>query len=312
MASPVILSAVNILSLISSFGFAPETPMAEDLGWVPVLALMLIPGAFGGILSVLQLLEIRRLISGKSVIGHAKHFSAALALGAIGGCGGALAMLLIGVWTNQLDFHGTTHNYLLFVSLGMVSGFLGFKLLKSVATNLEKQIHDIETKTQDQIEVVKDQLIEDDSTIDKGKLIRDNPTAPAAEIEEIIPELIRVTKRRPTDRTASILLGNLYDRIRKHQEAISAVTDTLEAKRQAGSADDKDAADLLFNRACYRVPLWKEQADPQQKKRLRDAIIKDLKQSFELSPANRIEAKTDDDLVALGDDEEFKKIVPPA
>ena len=293
----------------SLFVLAQIVETAPELGWIAVLALMVVPGAFGGILSVLQLLEIRRLLAGKNVIGDRRGFTAAIILGAVGGCGGALGMLLIGVWTNQLDFRATTHNHLLFVSLGMVSGFLGFKLLKSVATNLEKQIHDIESRTTDRIEGLRDQLIEDDSVIDKGKLIRDNPNASDAEIAEIIPELVQVTKRRPADRTASILLGNLYDHIGKHQEAVSVVTDTLSHKQKLGTANDKDAADLLFNRACYRIPLWRSEANAVNKQRLRDAIIEDLKQSFELSPANKVDAKTDPDLALLSEDAEFKKIV---
>jgi hypothetical protein len=280
-----------------------------ELDWIAVLLLMLIPGAFGGILSVLQLLEIPRLIAGKNAIGNWSRFCGAAVLGAFGGCGGALGMLLAGVWTSQLDFNATTHNRLLFISLGMVSGFLGFKLLKTVATNLETQIRDVELRTKDQIEGIKDQLIEDNNTLDIASSIRDDPNASTEKIEEIIPELAQVATRRRGDRTVAILLGNLYDRIGKHQEAVSVVTDALTERERMGTSKDKDAADLLFNRACYRIPLLKQETDDDRKKRLHTAIIQDLIRSFDLSPANRIEAKSDEDLAFLSEDEEFKKIV---
>lgn len=283
-----------------------------ELDWIGVLLLMLIPGAFGGILSVLQLLDIPRFIAGKNGIGDWWRFGGAAVLGAFGGCGGALGMLLVGVWTSQLDFKATTHNRLLYISLGMVSGFLGFKLLKTVATNLEKQIRDVELRTQDQIEGLKNQLIEDNNILVTAGSFLDDPNASTEKIEEIIAQLAEMETRRRGDRRVAMLLGNLYDRIGKHQKAVVVVTEALTEKERTGTSKDKDAADLLFNRACYRIPLLKQETDDDKKKRLHTAIIQDLIRSFDLSPANRVDAKSDDDLAFLSEDEEFKRIVGAA
>lgn len=284
------------------------------MSWIEILALMLIPGAFGGILSVLQLIDVPRLMDSAklSVFVSRRRFYLALILGAFGGCGGALAILLLGLWTKQLDDNlvATTRNKLLFCSLGVVSGFLGFRLLKSVASNLEKQIHDAELRAEDRIREMEKRLVEEDDIMSQAREAFRSKTVANADIEQVISAMEQVKRRRPADRTVAILIGNLYDKVGKHTEAISAVTDTLAAKGRLGKAADKDAADMLFNRACYRIPLFAAAENDEAKKNvLKKEILEDLKTSFSYFPENKVIARGDEDLAALKNDPDFRALV---
>ena len=83
-------------------------PEKITMGWIEILALMIIAGAFGGVLDVLQLIDIRKLIEQDGpVLPSKRRFLGALCLGAVGGTGGALAMLFVIAATAKLDTSDT-------------------------------------------------------------------------------------------------------------------------------------------------------------------------------------------------------------
>ena len=103
-------------------------------------------------------------------------------------------------------------------------------------------------------------------------------------------------------------MGNLYDKLGQHEQAAAVVTQVLDAREAADFGQDKNSADLRYNRACYRAALWAKEGNPQRKEVLKQAIMEDLRRSIEVSPANRESARVDPDFLPLRDDPEFQAL----
>jgi hypothetical protein len=288
-------------------------PTADvQLGFWVALALFVIPGAFGGALSVLQLIDISRLIDASKKLGIANknRLFGAILVGALGGVGGSLASLVVGVWTGKLNFTQSTSNCLFLLALSVVAGFLGFKLLKKVATNFEKSIRDSENRLMENQETERQQLIEDEAVINQGLSLSQEKNVPDSDIEGLLPEMQALLTRRNTDRRVGIVLGNLYDRLGQHERAAATVTQVLDSREAAGmdsdkSNPDKNCSDLRYNRACYRVPLWVKEQDAAKKDDLKKTIISDLRLSFVGSASNRDSARVDTDFTPIHKEPEF-------
>lgn len=288
------------------------------MGWVAVLGLMLIPGAIGGVIDVLQLINLKKLLSDPDYtpFGLWRRFWGAITVGMLSGAGGAAAVLFLGVWTNQLDTSKSdTRAYVLLATLGVVSGFLGYKALKRVADNIDKRFEDVHAELENAKKEIKEaeaRAIEESALIDKCISAWRNEDTPSSEIESLAKRLEVVQARRRSDRTVGIVLCNLYDRLKNHEKAISMITTVIALKTKEAPNNNADIGDLFFNRACYRMPLFvaataADKADIVD--RLKGFIISDLKRSIELNPANRDIASGDDDLAPLRTLPEFNALL---
>ena len=244
-----------------------------------------------------------------------KRFWAALGLGAAGGFGGATAMLLLGITTKQLKMEFDVENIARLFSLGLVSGFLGFRLLKSVADKVDKQIQEnIEKSEQRQDEKMVEmqkRLFEEAGYIDQAKTaLSKNATVP--ELEALAGILYGMHQRGRNDRRLGIVLGNLYDRLGREVEAVNVVTEVIQNRTEKGFGKTKDTADLLYNRACYRVPSYlkaKAQTNASEMKGIIGDIITDLTLSFQYFPPNKQIALQDDDLNRLRGDTNYDAFI---
>jgi hypothetical protein len=100
------------------------TQVKEQFTGLGIASMMSLAGAFGGMLDVLQLIEVRRLIEQKGALVVSKRrFIAALLLGCVGGIGGVFAMIFTITATSTINTDYTPRNQLLLFSLGVVSGF---------------------------------------------------------------------------------------------------------------------------------------------------------------------------------------------
>jgi tetratricopeptide (TPR) repeat protein len=296
------------------------------MGWIEILILMAMSGMFGGVLDVLQLIDIKKLIEQDArVLLSKRRFVGALLLGAVGGAGGAIAMLFVIVATAKLNTKPEPENRLMLISLGMVSGFLGYRVLRSVAQRVEKQIQEVETRaakkidesaarveasTTQKIEETADRLqreTEYSKAITLGFMIAEKGDAIPSDTDTAISGLKRILEREPDNRQAGIVLSNIYRKLGGNNEALrvlSALTQSLEGK----TARQKDLADSLYNRACLYNSMANQEKNELRIQELRNKAYEDLERSIRLSPINKDEALQDPDLESLRGDERFVRV----
>jgi tetratricopeptide (TPR) repeat protein len=282
-----------------------------------------ISGAFGGILDVLQIIDIRRLVTqSEPIISSYRRFFIGLILGAIGGIGGGMAMLFTLIATSKLNTANTPENTLMFLSLGTISGFLGYKILRNVAQRVDKQIQEAEQRTEKKI----DQAIA--TTVEKIEKAEDNvhkelnyhhivalslfvigqPNPPSTLIRQSIIDLEDILKRTPNDRQASIILSNAYAKEKNYKKSIEVLTNLIKLLESAGNLRIEDIGDALYNRACIRSEMLLKINDESEVEKLKKEIYTDLQKSFQLVPSNKEEAKADPDFENLINEEEFKRL----
>jgi tetratricopeptide (TPR) repeat protein len=306
---------------------ATDVLTTGGIGWIKVLLLMCGAGAFGGMLDVLQLVDIRKLVGESGpILASKKRFMGALILGALGGMGGSISMLFVIVATSKLETSDKPTNILLLISLGMISGFLGYRVLRSVAQKVEKQLEEMELRTDKKIQEtaarVEEQTtkkiveskkilqreVEYSDAITTGKIVRADEHALPSTIEMAMSQLRSVLEEIPDDRQATIILSNLYTKKGDYDNAISLLTGFIEMLQEKGGRN-KDIADALYNRACF-INIVAEGITNNLAKReeLKHKVFADLERSFRLAPSNREEAKNDPDLQNLLNDNMFKPL----
>lgn len=86
--------------------------------------------------------------------------------------------------------------------------------------------------------------------------------------------------------------------------ALAALDRFLKAKAERGESDDKDYADALYNRACYKLKLW----ESTKREEYKHQAYEDLKRSIEISPENKVDAQNDEDLKPLREEGMFKAL----
>jgi hypothetical protein len=111
-------------------------------------------------------------------------------------------------------------------------------------------------------------------------------------------------KSHPTNRRAAITLASIY-RVDEDLGCAIAVLDRfLKAKADLQELD-KDYADALYNRACYKLLVSASTGDV----RYKNQAYEDLKKSAEISPPKTVDAQSDEDLKPLWQEERFKTLV---
>ena len=283
---------------------------AHILSTLQILFIMCAAGAFGGMLDVIQLIDVRKLVEQEGpIVVFTRRFFVALALGAFGGIGGAVAMLFIITATAKLDTGDKPENLLLLISLGMVSGFLGYRVLRSVAMRVEKQIQDVEERTDKKIREAESNLkryTEIIEAVNIGRSVVADRSAERFALEEAIEKLEALRSQMPDHREINIVLGTIYRKMGKYRKAIQTLTEALQAMRAKG-AKDKDVADVLYNRACY-YNLLADSVDGTERGELKQNAFADLEASFRLSPSNRSDAAEDGDFLSLRNEERFRTL----
>jgi hypothetical protein len=293
--------------------------------WFPILLLFIFSGAAGGGLSTLSLTDIARIWKSQTALPFSlwkvRDICVSLLIGCAGGVGGAITAVFIMSIDGKFKF-STSDGFddakvLTYISTGLVSGFLGFRLIRGVAEEWWKQkINTMESsveelKLQNQREA--EQLAENTflNAIIEGRAYLRDPVS-REELENVIQQLEAGLQRHPDRRRAIIILANLYGR-RKNapRKAIEILNKGIEAVRAARPAAGKDIADMLYNVACYEVEL-SQQVGPPQSASLIDDALGHLRQSVQLSRANAQEAVQDPDFDPIKTDPRFVQLVTAA
>lgn len=287
-----------------------SVPKQGELTWALTLVLASLSGAFGGILNVLRLLEPRDIFEGKPIPSGGRLLGA-ITLGGIIGSGGAIAMLFVSSAAGKLNTADNTSNMLTLISLGVISGFLGYRLLSGVADRLEKDVLQIQGKADAQDREIQQSKLQMEfvEAITQGLVAADNEKLGVSELTEPIRKLEAVRVKVPADRKIGIVLGRLYVRREEYDQAICVLSEVLAAKKAAGTGSDADAAALLYNRACYLAVLAGKTADPTKQTALKEKAYVDLESSVKFSPDNKKEAAVDDDFSALKSEDKFKTLI---
>ena len=189
---------------------------------------------------------------------------------------------------------------MLLFTLSVVAGFSGRKVLGIVTNKLEDQIGEAKRKSEEALE----EANESNQLIKAVAML--GPNSSIGERIETVANLEKMLKQNPTDRAITILTGRLYRRDNNFVSAINILSKFIENK-QAKNEIDKDLADVLYNRACYRV-LKNNAATLNQESELIKAF-EDLKLSISIEESNKADAASDGDFESVKQHPEFIKLI---
>jgi tetratricopeptide (TPR) repeat protein len=281
----------------------PVDMLAEEpatLALLQVFALVLFGGGLGGTLDIWHKID---LVGGKFVyitepLTLCRLF-ALLAIASIIGTGGSIAVLFGLAWSNKLDISRDIKSQVFLFTASFVAGFIGRRLLVSIATRLEEQItetrHEVQTSRKESALAV--HMGEYNAAIVESTEAMGPSGTPVVQ-RVAADKLLQLKDRMPTDRKVNILLGRLLKRLGDLDGSIANLTSFLEAKKRRGEDKDNDYADVLYNRACY----YALKGD-------KESAYRDLEQSTTLAPRNKEDARSDPDFKAFWNEDRFKELV---
>jgi tetratricopeptide (TPR) repeat protein len=305
-------------------GVVVPLPALSDWNWIPVLLLFLISGAFGGILAALQMTQVEVLFRSSEATGwnwiRARNVGTAVGISAVGGAGAAVAALFVMLLDGKIKARteGTAKcnviicdiDALTYISTGVLAGFLGFRLLTSVATNfLDRQkLGHVEKETDRKLEEMSKKL-DLKEAVTKGMIAcTREPNHP--DIAEAITKLSKLLEVFPAQREAIVVLGRLYRRTGDLTKAIAVLQQGLDAMKRV-TTSDADRSGVNYNLACYHCLLSKT-ATGAERDRLLTQAFDYLRESIRLDPSNAKDAATDEDFGLIWGAPEFAQILTAA
>jgi hypothetical protein len=316
--------------------------------WIAVLLFFAIPGGFGGVLYLVLPYAAAR---GRDPFAEpASQPTASQAgagkpdplpfptlwefvIGVLGGVGGSVAGLFVMLLDHKVVEGPGPLDCLLYICVGMIAGFLGFRLLQPIAINLLRVMQQqtraaekIREESQQTGRQVSEQAKEVQLAELKGKAREALDLAVKNRNFASIPTaILRIQEARhefPEDYELGIYLARLYrwagerpklqpaDRDKKYLDAIRILDEYVEAIRKDPKHRPHDEATFLYNRACYHLRRMEVTADAAEKDRLRQKALADLKAAIALDPENYDFAENDGDLDSLLGTPEFAALKP--
>lgn len=240
-----------------------------DLTWIDVIQFVGIPAFFGGILQVAHELTYGSLSSEKQ---HrpagdvpAKTKLAALTdviIGGLFGVGGGAAVILAAIWLDKFKMVRSEDNELYLVVLGIVSGFVGYRILPRVAQSLEARM-DI---TEKESRLAHKEAIKAAEYADIARKKAEKALEGAVKAQKMSYIIYLIEKNdyqkaekylldlRQNDRLDFSIysqLSNLHKRKRDYNGAIDLTDRYIEDLRAANMGSDEAYTKALYNRACY-------------------------------------------------------------
>jgi hypothetical protein len=283
--------------------------------WVPVLLIMVVTGAFGGVLGVFSLFNIPDLLSGKPTVKTKTALVMATLVGATGGIGGAIAILALFAADSKFPEDGKVSQRLKLglCAAGVTAGFIGYRVLGTMSAALEEKLRRLARDTEEKL------LQSVEAGNRQTQLITEainalQPNAPEFAARAAIERCSSFLKDVPdaiANRDFLIPFARLHRKVKQLPEALQLLTQYLRHRTAAAAGvepADKDVADVRYNRACYYSVMADAEPDPNKRKQLQQQAIDDLKRSVEISPTNLADAKTDDDFKSLHGDPRFRKL----
>lgn len=278
--------------------------------WLGTILIFLTGGSAGGIVAHIQKLD------GAPIFGRLSlddEVTRSLIVSATGGVGGAFAAMFIMVLDGKISKEHTPsltdYTILAFISTSFVSGYLGFRFLKSVAERFEV-LNAAKNEAKKVAEERVDQYLERSRAIEEA--LRQYENAPQE--KDVVAAVVKMTEvhsRFSDDRHIAIKLARHHRQKGNLSGAITILKVTIEAIRDTGQSDAvsaKNIADLLYNRACYNCLLAGNETQDSRKAFYKKTAYTDLKESIRLSPENGPEAATDEDFKLLYGEGDFSTI----
>jgi len=195
----------------------------------------------------------------------------------------------------------TNRIYFSLIALGILSGFGGAPLLKSLSRRLrdtltpeEKQEVAQVVKTAAEKSLKSTEIVSE--FLSSAPVALDSPKTPEGDAarSSAIEQGKAAHAIVPDSRRVAIMLGRLYRFCDELSAGISVLIDTFDARKTPRNKDD---ADIQFNIACYRSLLAAKGGD-EAAKYLHDGW-ESLKFSIKISPDNLAQALSDKDLEKL-------------
>lgn len=235
----------------------------QNLTWINVLLIVGIASAFGGLLQGLYR-RIYRLLDDENVDHHDGEIGRLarlpwwdLLIASFLGVGGGAAVLLVLSATNNLNLNDGDKNLIFLVVLGIVAGFIGYRILPRVARGLEERI----SKTEERSDTA---ILEAAQAANRAGIAAKAAhkafvfalTAAASiksEFEKCEGYLRELLEQEPDDRQVNLKLGSMVKRLGRYAEAGDIMSDFMRRNEELGQQGSLDWSDALYNRACYRI-----------------------------------------------------------
>lgn len=198
------------------------------------------------------------------------------------------------------------------VAISVVAGYSAREILPMIAKRLGEEItrRELQETKKEVIERVKD-VKEDlsgsmtETDLSTSALVYLSSGSLPFERHKIRNEMESYLESHPTARGIAIILARMCAEADNDLGSALAVLDRfLKAKTERRESGDKDYADALYNRACYKLKLW----ESHKREEYKNQAYEDLKRSIEISPENKVDAQNDKDLQLLRDEERFKAL----
>jgi hypothetical protein len=304
-------SLYSIVFLLVSSG-AMEMQSASEvkqLHFVTGILIVCIAGFLGGLVSGIgAIVESGRDEEGRYVGTKGIPIPFFLFGRCVVGIGGATAVLLASLSVNK--FTGASDIDLLALSaLCFVAGSIGYRLLPIVAAQLEKRLGEAEKRVEQAVkqgEKTRDSVGMTSAVITAMGLL-DRKEHLTSVVDQTITSLEGWSKEFPKDRSVHIVLARLYRHKKDNlDKAISTLKRFIQKK---GNAKDKDVADAYFNIACYLSVKAGHETSTETRSKLIESAFEPLKQSLKISPENKTDAESDDDLKELRTSPNFKNVL---
>lgn len=316
-------------------------PVTGELSIWLIAIFVLGPSAFGGVLQGWH--RHYRMTSGEASVGNGNVGPSRgltrteLWLVAPGfGIGGGVAALLATIWLNKLSIEASLENVLSIISVSMVAGFIGYRLLPAIAHNLEERLsvaertaeraaemtEEVRRNLQSTGEEIQGRITESVNTImrdlnkyqeeakdysifSRGMFSAD--TQASHECRIYASQFARLVERNPTDRGINIVYGRLYRWGGDYDIAIKVLRDFIKRKELKGEGEDIDVADARYNISCY-LTQKADNVEGEEKEGLLMEALNELEQSVAIKPENKQGAFRDDDFDPLQEHPRFKEL----
>lgn len=268
--------------------------VSTSLAWYQILAFVSLPSAFGGFLQGLYAHYISDASKIDSNPNDSKKINVRvrLTIAALMGVGGGAAATLASIWLKKFEYAATDENILYIIVLSVVAGFIGHRILPTVAKSMEEKLNLIEHRVE-KVQVVATEAKEQSTGALAQATTAKKSDSPADE-EKTLEDLLRLRKESPLNRGVNMSLVHELKRLGRLDDSIKYASEFITLKQSTG-VNDVDLGDMLYNRACYKIL----KASKGNNGELIGSGLDDLSRAVELNPDNRNAAKVDGDFDLL-------------
>lgn len=321
MKLSVLVTAVYALFAPDNALSAEVEPSDATLTWVEVLLFVGVPAAFGGILQALHRWSYGDDANGTSKISlhvrprrsYADH-TLEMVISGLFGMGGGAAVLLAALWLKVFDMFDTDANKLYLVVLGVVSGFIGYRVLPQVARGLEERMditeHEARRAMEDSVKAVRGATDAAKNAFKAQRLATVAYLIQFKDFRKAKKDLLQLREEDRLHRYINTSLSFVCKLLEEYDEAISVMSQYAEELKRTPGYPKEDYAVALYNRACYRT-LQARKRIPYDEALLQLALS-DLEEAIREDPENRTYAAEPDEdfeFLKIKKSEEFSRIV---